>query len=426
VISFIGLAGMLVLLALGIPIFVSLGLISLVMIAGEGRPLIDAGLTAIGGLNSTAFVAVPFFVIAATFMQKGGIAKVLINAAHAWVGWARGGLALVCVFATTIFAAISGSSVATAMAMGTFLIPSMIEKGYDRPFALGVVGAAGTMGVLIPPSLAMILYGLIVEESVPRLFLAGVVPGLIQACLLSAWIIYAARRKGYEAGTRLSGNEFAKVNFRALPAFSIPIIVFIGIYGGYTTVAEAAGLAAILAAFIAVFIYRETPVSEIFEVITEGVKTASGITFIVIFALLFGHWITGSGVPTAIVEFAIAQDLQSWQFLLFVNLLMIVLGMFLDAIAVILIVVPVVLPVLDALQIDKIHFGIVMVVNMEIAFLTPPIGLNLFVLSSISRAPLTEAIKGVAPFIVLMIGFLMLITYVPEISLWLPNLVFGG
>ena len=425
-ISFLGLGGMLALLTLGIPIFVSLGVISLLMIAGEGRPLIDAALTSVGGLNSSAFVAVPFFVIAATFMQKGGIARVLIDAAEAWVGWARGGLALVCVFATTVFAAISGSSVATAMAMGTFLIPSMVEKGYDRPFALGVVGAAGTMGVLIPPSLAMILYGLIVEESVPRLFLAGVVPGLIQASLLSLWIVYYARRKGYQPGERVPRGEFLRMNVAALPALSIPIVVFVGIYGGFTTVAEAAGVAVIMAMLVAVFIYRQTKVGEVFGVITDGVKTASAITFIVIFALLFGHWITGSGVPTAIVEFAIKQELKPWQFLLFINILMIVLGMFLDAIAVILIIVPVVLPVVEALGIDLIHFGIVMVVNMEIAFLTPPIGLNLFVLSSISRAPLTEAVRGVAPFVVIMFGFLMLVTYVPQISLWLPNLVFGN
>ncbi len=423
--NIVAIAAVLILLAAGVPIFVTLGTVALVMLAFEGRPLFDAALTATSGLNSSTFLAVPFFVIAAAVMQRGGVARVLIDAAQAWVGWARGGLALVCVMATTFFAAISGSSVVTAMAMGTFLIPAMVERGYDRPFALGVVGVSGTLGILIPPSLAMILYGLIAEESVPRLFLAGVVPGLIQASLIALVVYVQASRRGYQADRRPTGREFALANLRALPALVIPLVIFFGIYSGYTTVAEAAGLAAITALLVTLVFYRELPLAEIFEVVTEGVKSAGAITFIVVFALLFAHWITGSGVPTKVVNYAVGWNLSSWQFLLIFNLLMIILGMFLDAIACILIVVPIVLPLLDTLGIDKIHFGILLVVNMEIAFLTPPIGLNLFVISSVAKAPLAETVRGVAPFIVLMLGFLLLITFVPEISTWLPSRIFA-
>jgi C4-dicarboxylate transporter DctM subunit len=423
--NLIGLAAMLGLIALGAPIFISLGVVSLVMLAFEGRPLMDAAATAISGINSSTFIAVPFFVMAATFMQSGGIARVIIDAAEAWVGHMRGGLALVCVIATTLFAAISGSSVVTAMAMGTFLIPAMVARRYDRPFALGVVGAAGTMGILIPPSLSMILYGLITEQSVPRLFLAGVVPGLIQAVLIAAWVMIYSRHRNFASGTRLSREEFVRRNVRALPALAIPLSVFAGIYTGYTTVTEAAGLAALASLLVALLVYREIGVRDIFRLTTEAMKSASAVTFIVIFALLFAHWITGSGVPTALVNTAIAWDLDSWQFLLALNLIMLVMGMFLDAIAVLLIVTPIVLPLLGPLGIDPIHFGIVLIVNMEIAFMTPPIGLNLFVLSSISRAPLSEAVRGIAPFVVLMIAFLMLITYVPELTLWLPSLIYG-
>ncbi|MFT6450875.1 MAG: C4-dicarboxylate transporter DctM subunit, partial [Halocynthiibacter sp.] len=206
--ALIGLIGMLILMAFGAPIFVSLGVAALGMLATEGRPLMDAAAHAINGINSTTFLAVPFFVMAATFMQKGGIARIIIEAAETWVGHMRGGLALVCVIATTLFAAISGSSVVTAMAMGTFLIPAMVARGYDRPFALGVVGASGTLGILIPPSLSMILYGLIAEQSVPRLFMAGVVPGLIQAMLLAGYVIWISRRKNYASGTRATRQEF--------------------------------------------------------------------------------------------------------------------------------------------------------------------------------------------------------------------------
>jgi C4-dicarboxylate transporter DctM subunit len=423
--ALLGLLGMLALLAAGAPIFVALGAIALLMIGLEGRPLLDAAMTSIAGINSSTFVAVPFFVVAATFMQRGGIARIIIEAAEAWVGHLRGGLALVCVVATTLFAAISGSSVVTAMAMGTFLIPAMLARGYDRPFALGVVGAAGTLGILIPPSLSMILYGLIAEQSVPRLFLAGVIPGLIQALMLAVWVMISSRRNNYASGTRPTRGEFIQRNLRALPAVAIPASVFFGIYSGITTVTESAGVAAVASLLIALLVYREIKAREIFPMIADAMKSASAVTFIVIFALLFAHWITGSGIPTAIVDLAVALEMEPWQFLLALNLIMFVMGMFLDAVAVLLIVTPIVLPVLGELGIDPIHFGIVLIVNMEIAFLTPPIGLNLFVLSSIARAPITEAIKGIWPFIILMVAFLMLITYVPEISLWLPRQVYG-
>ncbi|MGR3320356.1 MAG: TRAP transporter large permease [Pseudooceanicola sp.] len=421
--AFFGLLGMLVLMALGAPIFVALGLAAIVMIAVEGRPLMDAAAHSISGINSTTFLAVPFFVMAATFMQKGGIARIIIEAAETWVGHFRGGLGLVAVIATTLFAAISGSSVVTAMAMGTFLIPAMVDRGYDRPFALGLVGASGTLGILIPPSLSMILYGLIAEESVPRLFMAGVIPGLLQACLLAAWVIFYSRRKGYASGRRATRTEFVEKNLRALPAVFIPLSVFAGIYSGYTTVTESAGVAAIASVLIAVFVYREVRLREILSMATEGMKSASAVTFIVMFALLFAHWITGSGIPTALVDFAVESELEKWQFLLALNVTMIILGMFLDAVAVMLIVTPIVLPVLNTLGIDPVHFGIVLIVNMEIAFLTPPIGLNLFVLSSIARAPMSEAVRGMVPFVAIMAVFLILITYIPEISLWLPRML---
>ncbi|MFV0245171.1 MAG: TRAP transporter large permease [Qingshengfaniella sp.] len=419
--ALIGLLGMLFIMALGAPIFVALGVVALIMLGLEGKPLMDAAAHTVSSINSTTFLAVPFFIMAATFMQRGGIARIIIEAAETWVGHIRGGLGLVCVIATTLFAAISGSSVVTAMAMGTILIPAMVARGYDRPFSLGLVGASGTLGILIPPSLSMILYGLIAEQSVPRLFLAGVIPGLIQALLLAGWVIFYSRRKGYASGARASREEFIAKNLRALPAVAIPLSVFAGIYSGYTTVTESAGVAAVASVLVAMFVYGEVKRNQIFSMATEAMKSASAVTFIVMFAMLFAHWITGSGVPTALVNLAIAWDLEAWQFLLALNLIMIVLGMFLDAVAVMLIVTPIVLPLLGQLGIDPMHFGIVLIVNMEIAFLTPPIGLNIFVLSSIARAPMSEAIRGMLPFVLLMVLFLMLVTYVPEISLWLPR-----
>ncbi|MBW7837369.1 MAG: TRAP transporter large permease subunit [Sphingomonadales bacterium] len=413
------------LLALGIPIFVALGIVSLLLFAGDGAPLVDAALVIMEGLDSPAFVAVPFFVIAAAFMEKGGIIRVMIDAAHSWVGRAPGGLALVCVFATTIFAAISGSSVATALAMGTLLVPAMTARHYDRSFALGVVGASGTVGILIPPSLAMILYGIIADESVPRLFLAGVVPGLLQTAILALWILYYAKRKGFQAEAVSSRESRLKANLRVLPALLIPAAIFVGIYGGITTVSEAAAVATLLAMIIAIFVYREVRVGEIPAIFAGGIKSAGAITFILASALLFSHWITQSGVPARLVEMMLAHDLKPWQFLLLINALMIIFGMFFDAIAVVLIVVPLTLGAVQAFGIDMIHYGVIVTVNIELAMLTPPMGLNLFVLSSISKAPFTEVSRGVLPFIGLMIVLLALVTFIPALSTWLPNLVYG-
>lgn len=412
-------------LAIGMPIFLVLGVLSLILFWHEGAPLVSLPQLYLDHLNSLTIISIPFFVMAATFMQRGGIAKALIDCAYVWVGHFTGGIALVCVVATTIFAAISGSSVATAMAMGTFLIPAMIKQNYDQSFALGVVGASGTMGILIPPSLAMIVFAIIAEESIPQLFLAGVIPGLMQATLFAIFIYFYAKKKNYCSGERPSREEFIKKNKDAIPALMLPVIILGGIYSGIVTVTEAAGLAAFTAILISVFFYKGVKPSEIFGVMAESIKLTATIVFIIIGALAFGHWITDAGIADALVNFVVEEELKAWQFLLIINLLMLMLGMFLEVFAVILIVIPLVLPLLGPLGINPIHFAVVVTINMELAQLTPPIGLNLYVLKSISDAPIGDVIKGVTPFIVIMVAQLLLITYIPEISLFLPELVFG-
>ncbi|MEP5453730.1 TRAP transporter large permease [Roseibium sp.] len=412
-------------LAAGMPIFLVLGATSLLLFWIEGEPLIGVAQVVVNRLNSAALIAVPFFVIAATFMAKGDDARAHVDFAHAWVGRLQGGLGLVCVVATTIFAAISGSSVATAMAMGTVLVPAMMQARYERHFALGVVGASGTLGILIPPSLGMIIFALVADESVPQLFLAGVVPGLIQVALFVVIVLVYARRKNYPAGEPMSRDEFIAVNLHALPALTLPVIVLGGIYGGFVTVTEAAGLSAIVAIALSVLVYKECRPGQILEFMADGVKSAGSIIIIVAGAMLFGHWIIESGAPHTLVDWVIDQEIEAWQFLLFMNVIMLILGTFLEGISIILITVPLVLPLLQALGISPIHYAIIVTVNLEIGLLTPPIGLNLFVLSSISKAPVTEVVRGVLPFFVGMLAFLMLITFVPVLSTWLPGLVFG-
>ncbi|MGE3916038.1 MAG: TRAP transporter large permease [Hyphomicrobiaceae bacterium] len=418
--------GLLVLfLLIGLPIYLSLGFLAMLLFWHEGTPLISLPQLLVDNLNSETLLAIPLFVIAATFMQKGGVAGALIDCAQVWVGRARGGLAIVCVVACTIFAAICGSSVATAVAIGSVLIPAMVERKYDSHFALGTVGAAGTLGILIPPSLAMIVYAVIAEESVPRLFLAGVIPGLLQASMFVIWIMVYARLRNYPVEPAISRERFFAMNVRAIPALLIPVIILGGIYSGVVTVTEAAGVAALVAIFEAIAIYRGVKPGEIIDTLAESIKLTASIVFIIVGALAFGHWITSAGVAEMLVTYVKTLNLSAWQFLLFINALMLVLGMFLEVFAIILIVVPLILPILKALDINLVHFGIVLTINMEIALISPPIGLNLFVLSSVAKQPIGTAIRGIVPFLLMMLALLAFVTYIPEVSLFLPDLVYG-
>ena len=414
---------LLILLFAGLPIFVALGGLSMVLLVTSHTPGISIAQVVIDKLNGETILAVPFFVIAAQFMERGGIAKNLINMAEAWLGWLRGGLALTCVGATTIFAAVSGSSVATALAMATILVPAMLKRGYDRPFAVGVVGASGTLGILIPPSIILVIYGLIAETSIPRLFLAGIIPGLLQGLLFAIFILFYAHKKKLPRTALPTLDSFIKANIYALPAVIIPVVIFVGIYGGYATIAEAAGLAAFLSMFVSLVVYRGCTISEVIPITAIAVRRSASIIMIVVAALLFGHWLTETRMPVKLVEYVTAIDLQAWQFLVIMSLVMLILGTVLEGLSIVLITVPLVLPLLHQFQIDPVHYAIVVVINIEMAMLTPPVGLNLFVLSGVSKAPVSEVIKGILPILGLMALLLLLVAFIPELSLFLPNLV---
>jgi C4-dicarboxylate transporter, DctM subunit len=414
------------LLAAGMPIFLVLGVCAAILFGISGEPLIGVAQKILDELNSSTLMALPLFVMAAAFMRRGGVAKALFDLATAWFGGLQGSLGLVTVVSCTLFAAICGSSVATALAMGTILLPAMLERGYPRAFALGVIGASGTIGIVIPPSLPLILYGIVAEQSVPRLFLAGILPGLLQATLFAAWVIYYARKHNFPREAPKPWSEIVRVTVGALPALAVPVVVAVGIYGGVVTVTEAAALAAVTALIVSLFFYRGFHWQESFAVIADGVKSAATIMIIIATALAFGHWMTESGVPAKLVQFTIDNHFKTWEFLLAINVLLLILGCFLEVAATLLLVLPILAPVLGPLGIDPVHFSIVFTHNMEIALVHPPVGLNLYVLATISNAPVMEVIRGIFPFILLLLLVLGIITYVPILSLWLPNLVYGG
>ena len=413
------------LLAAGMPVFLVLGLCAATLFFVSGEPLIGLAQTMINELNSGALMALPLFVMAAAFMRRGGVAKALVSLSTALFGSIQGSLGLVTVVACALFASICGSSVATALAMGTILIPAMLERGYPRPFVMGVTGASGTIGIVIPPSLALVLYGIITEQSVPRLFLAGILPGILQAGAFAIWVIYYARKKGFPREPKVPLSETLRSIAQALPAMAVPIIVIGGIYGGLVTVTEAAALAALAALFVSLFIYRGFHWTETLDVISDAIRNAATIMMIVATALAFGHWMTQSGIPAKLVQFTLDNHMTTWMFLLSINVLLLILGCFLEVASTLLVVMPILAPALKPLGVDPVHFAIIFTHNMEIALVHPPVGLNLYVLSTICDAPVWEVIKGILPFLVLLLIVLGIITYVPILTMWLPNLIYG-
>jgi C4-dicarboxylate transporter DctM subunit len=419
IIAFFGL------LSMGMPIFLVLGLLAGGLYYISGQPLVGVAQLVIDHLNSTPLMSLPLFVMAAAFMRSGGIAKALVDLAAAWLGGVRGSLGLVTVVACALFAAICGSSVATALAMGTILLPAMLERGYPRSFALGVIGASGTIGIVIPPSLALILYGIVTEQSVPRLFLAGIMPGILQAAAFFVWVWYDARRRNFPIEPVLPMPDRIRMTLNGLPALAVPVVVMVGIYGGFVTVTEAGVLAATTALLVSLFYYRGFPISQTLSVITDSLRSAGTIMLIVASALAFGHWMTESGVPARLVQFTVDHHFTTWEFLLTMNVLLLAIGCFLEVIATLLVVMPILAPALIPLGVDPVHFSIIFTHNMEIGLIHPPVGLNLFVLATISNAPIGEVIRGIWPFLVLLLIVLMIITYVPALTMWLPNLVYG-
>ena len=395
----LGLIALLALLLLGVPAFVSIGLVAATLLLVDGLSLGGLAQIILDHLNSSTLTALPFFIIAAAFLQKGGIAAALVEMALAWLGRLNGGLAYVAVAAAAAFSTLSGSSVATAMAVGSTLAPEMERRDYPRGFSLGLIGTTGTLGILLPPSLALIIFGMLTGTSIPKLFLAGIVPGLIQAALLVGFVYITGRRIGLPSEPAVTPAQRVQTTARGLPALLIIATLFVSIYGGLVTPTEAAAVTALLAILASVFVYRGCAYDDVLPTISEGVSNAARIIMIIASALLFSHWIVGAGVADGLLKLLSAVGLSSWQFLLLMNILLLALGIVLEGVSTLLIVTPLAAPLLTPLGIDPLHFAIVIVVNIEIGMLHPPLGMNIFVLASIGKCSTAEVIRGLWPFV---------------------------
>ncbi|ESR23735.1 TRAP transporter large permease [Lutibaculum baratangense] len=428
------------LIAIGAPIAVALGgsviVTSLLM---SPIPIAVIGQKVLANLDHFTLMAVPFFFFAAALMENGGLVRRLIDFANSIVGHWRGGLGVTSVLSCIFFAAISGSSPATVAAVGRVMYPALLREGYTARYSIGALATAGSIGILIPPSIPMILYGFITETSITRLFIAGIVPGLIYGGGMMLMASYLARREDIPPRPKASWGERWRAFKRAGPALSLPLIIIIGIYGlprfdfaglshsggAIFTPTEASVVAASLALLIGMFVYRELSVRGAVRTIVATAPAVGMIFFIATNALLFAFFLTKLGVPQAISNALIAMDMPPWAFLLLVNVVLMIIGFFLEGVPVILMFVPVLFPAATAMGIDPVHFGVIVIVNIELALVTPPVGLNLFVGSSVSGLPVFDVFKAALPWMIVTGSVLILVTYVPWISLFLPGLMFG-
>jgi C4-dicarboxylate transporter DctM subunit len=410
------------LMFIGVPIAVSLGLAgSVTIMLFSPDSVRSLAIKLFETSEHYTLLAIPFFLLSGAFMTTGGVAQRLIDFANACVGHIRGGLAISAVMACMLFAALSGSSPATVAAVGSIAIAGMVRSGYPQAFGAGIVCNAGTLGILIPPSIVMVVYAAATEQSVGKLFMAGVIPGLLLGVALMVAIYIVARKMNLPAMPRASFREFLSAARKAVWGLLLMVIILGGIYSGMFTPTEAAAVAAVYAGFVALFVYKDMRIRECPKVLLESGKLSIMLMFIIANAMLFAHVLTTEQIPQTITALVIEMGLQPWQFLLVVNIVLLVAGAFMEPSAIILILAPILFPIAVQLGIDPIHLGIIMVVNMEIGLITPPVGLNLFVTSAVTGMPLTAVVRAAWPWLMLLLGFLMVITYIPAVSLALPN-----
>jgi C4-dicarboxylate transporter DctM subunit len=416
-----------VLMLTGMPISISLGLTVLTFLfTMTNVPLESVALKLFTGIEKFEIMAIPFFILAGNFLTHGGVAKRMIRFATALVGHLHGGLALGGVVACALFAAVSGSSPATVVAIGSILLPAMVKQGYPNKFGVGVIGTAGALGILIPPSIVMVIYAVSTNSSIGRLFIAGIIPGLLLAALLMfvTWVVAKIRK--YPRMPRATFKEVLLAFRESVWGLFLIVVVIGGIYTGIFTPTEAAAMSAAYAFFVSVFVYKDLTLKQVPKVLLDSANLSAMILYIITNAVLFSFLLTSEQIPQDLSAWINAMGLSPWMFLVVVNILLLIAGNFMEPSSILLITAPILFPVAMKLGIDPIHLGIIMTVNMEIGMITPPVGLNLYVASGISGMGLTETTKACAPWILVMLAYLLVVTYVPIISLWLPNLLMGA
>src|ERR1700709_1695577 len=389
----------------GMPISISLGLTVLTFLFTMTQvPIESVGLKLFSGLDNFGIMAIPFFILAGTFLTRGGVARRVITFTPSLVGHFPGGLGLAGVAACAMFAAISGSSVATVVAIGSIMMPAMVEHGYPRRFGVGVIATSGALGILVPPSIILVLYGVSTNTSIGALFMAGIVPGIILALMLAAVTFVVALRNGYPKMPRASLRQVVTAFRDSLWGLLLIGIVLGGIYGGIFTPTEAAGVAAMYAFFITVFVYKELKLTEVPKVLLQAASMSSMLLYIITNAVLFSFLMTSENIPQAMAAWIVEKHFSVAAFLLVINIVLLAAGNVMEPTSILLIMAPILFPIATSLGVDPIHFGILMAVNMEVGLSPPPVGLNLYVASGIARMGISELTVAVMPWLLTMLA----------------------
>ena len=415
--------GLLVALMLtGMPVSIALGLTVLTFLFTMTQvPIESVALKLFTGIEKFEIMAIPFFILAGNFLTHGGVARRMIAFATSMVGHWHGGLGLAAVLACALFAAVSGSSPATVVAIGSILLPAMVKQGFPTRFGTGVIASAGGLGILIPPSIVMVMYAVSTNSSVGALFVAGIIPGVVLGSMLGLTTWWRARRGNYPRMPKARWRDRFKAFRESVWGLLLIVVVMGGIYSGIFTPTEAAAMSAVYAFIVAVFVYRDMPLARVPKVLLDSANMSAMLLYIITNAVLFSFLLTHENIPQALAEWLVETGLGPVGFLAVVNLLLLLAGNIMEPSSIILITAPILFPVAMQLGIDPIHFGVMITVNMEIGMITPPVGLNLYVASGISRMGMTETTVACFPWLITMLVFLMLLTYWPSLSLWLPR-----
>ncbi|MCI4663085.1 MAG: TRAP transporter large permease [Neomegalonema sp.] len=414
-------------LVIGVPIATSLAASSLIYIlVTEQGPALNVIHRMVSGVDSFPLLAVPFFILAGNLMNTSGITNRIFDFAKACVGWLRGGLGHVNVGASVIFAGMSGAAVADAGGLGAIEIKAMKDGGYDPDFSVGVTAASSTIGPIIPPSLPMVIYGVVASASIGQLFAAGFLPGLVMALALMAMVAWYAWRRGYPKDARFLLDNLETTFGRAFLSLLTPAIIVGGILGGVFTPTEAAIAASAYAAFLGAVVYRTLSWKRLLRVTFDTIETTAIVLYIVAGASIFAWLLTSNRVTEQFAEFILGATSNPYVILLLINLILIVVGCFMETIAAITILTPVLLPIVMKVGVDPVHFGVIMVLNLMIGLLTPPVGMVLYVLSRVSKVPFERCVVATAPFLIPLVLVLALVTFVPAISMLLPSMLYGA
>ena len=413
-----------VLMLTGMPISISLGLTVLTFLFTMTEvPVQSVALKLFTGIEKFEIMAIPFFILAGNFLTHGGVARRMIRFATSMIGHWHGGLGLAGVMACALFAAVSGSSPATVVAIGSVILPAMVKQGFPNKFGAGILTTSGSLGILIPPSIAMVMFSVSTNVSVGSMFIAGIVPGIALAIALGTTTWYIARKNDYPRMPKATWGERLVAFKDSIWGLMLIVVVMGGIYSGIFTPTEAAAMAAVYAFIVAVFVYKDMPLKKVPKVLLDSASMSAMLLYIITNAVLFSFLMTSENIPQAMADWMINQGFGPVAFLLVVNLLLLLAGNVMEPSSIILILAPILFPVAVKLGINPVHFGILIVVNMEVGMCHPPVGLNLYVASGITKMGISELTMAVMPWLLTMMAFLGVVTYWPGLTLWLPRLL---